>query len=85
MKVPVCLKSKDGKDTLHYVVPREKTIAEMMMKLRKHIKILPNQAMFIFVNGVLPPNSAMLGDVYDAHKSDNGTLNIIYSLENTFG
>jgi len=56
------------------------------MWLRVHIKMEPKQAIFMLVGtGVLPANSATVGEIYDEHKAADGRLYIHTRLENTFG
>lgn len=53
--------------------------------IRRRISINPEKALFIFVKNVLPPNAALITDVYAEHKDADGFLYITYSGENTFG
>jgi GABA(A) receptor-associated protein len=86
-RVPVIVESKiDGeKQSFKYMVPRDRTIATMMIQLRKHIKMTPKQAIYLFANGILPPNSATVGQIWEQHKNADSVLHLYYSLENTFG
>jgi GABA(A) receptor-associated protein len=86
-RVPVMVQSKIDAETqvLKYMVPRDRTIAQMIVQLRKHIKMTPKQAVYLFVNNTLPPNSATVGQVWEQHKNEDHVLHIVYSLENTFG
>ncbi len=86
-RVPVTVQSKIDADAkvLKYMVPRDRTIAQMIVQLRKHIKMTPKQAVYLFVNNTLPPNSATVGQIWEQHKDKEHTLHIVYSLENTFG
>jgi len=85
-RVPVLVVSKVSEiDALKYMVPKDRTIATMMVQLRKHIKMTPKQAIYLFVNNTLPPNSATVGEVWEQHRNEDNVLVITYSLENTFG
>ena len=53
--------------------------------IRKRIKLSPERALFIFCNGLLPPTSSVLSQVYEANKDEDGFLYVTYSGENTFG
>ncbi|KAJ5414424.1 Autophagy-related protein 8 [Penicillium cosmopolitanum] len=46
---------------------------------------LPEKAIFIFVDEVLPPTAALMSSIYEEHKDEDGFLYITYSGENTFG
>lgn len=56
-----------------------------MYVIRKRIALSPEKALFVFVNGVLPPTAALLSTVYDEHADADGFLYVTFSGENTFG
>ena len=77
-------------DKNKFLVPDDVTVAHFIKIIRDRIKLKPEQAMFIFLtkNGgssVIPPTSALIGAMYQEHKSDDGFLYVQYSGENTFG
>jgi len=72
-------------DKYKYLVPKELTTGEFLYVIRKRLKLKPEKAIYLFINGVIPSSSQLLGDVYDYHKDPDGFLYIIYSFENTFG
>ena len=85
-RVPVVVESKLGDGQfMKYMVPKDRTIAQMIVQLRKHIKMTPKQAVYLFVDNTLPPNSATVGQVWEQHRNAENVLHIMYSLENTFG
>ena len=84
-RVPVVIESKIDGQVLKYMVPRDRTIAQMMAQLRKHVKMNPKQAIYLFVNNTLPPNTSTVGEVWEQHRNEKNVLHIVYSLENTFG
>ena len=90
-RVPVFIKRTNNKDYIpnidkhKYLVPREMTIAQVVYIIRMRIKIKPEQALFVYVKNILPPNSSMIESVYNQYKDDDGFLYINYSTENTFG
>jgi GABA(A) receptor-associated protein len=87
-RVPVIIESKIPDDTTgvqKFMILRNQTISQMIIKLRSRIKMSSRQAIFLFVNNCLPPNSYTVGQVWDQHKKEDGILYIQYSLENTFG
>jgi GABA(A) receptor-associated protein len=49
------------------------------------LKLPAEQAIFLFVNGVIPPTAALMNTIYEEHKDEDGFLYISYSGENTFG
>ena len=86
-RVPVVIQVPNNKNPIKILTDRNKTISELMVWLRVHIKMEPKQALFMLLkSGVLPANSATIGSVYDEHKDpSDGRLYIVTKLENTFG
>ena len=72
-------------DKNKYLVPKDLTIGQFIYVIRKRMRLPAEKAIFIFVNGFIPPSSQMLGDTYDFYKDEDGFLYIKYSFENTFG
>lgn len=69
-----------------YLVPKDLTVGQFIFVIRKRIKLAPEKAMFIFVgDGVLPATSALMIDVYEKHKDDDGYLYSKIMGESTFG
>lgn len=72
-------------DKKKYLVPSDLTVGQLVYVIRKRVKLRPDQAIFIFVNKVLPPTAALLLDVYEQNKDKDGFLYVTYSGESTFG
>jgi len=68
-----------------FLVPEEMSMGQLVYIVRKRIKLPPEQAIFVFVGGRLPPTSAKLADLYRKHKDEDGMLYCVYASENTFG
>ena len=73
-----------------YLLPGDITISQVLVIIRKHTKIDPHKALFIFIkcnNGkfILFKNSDNLNEIYLTHRHDDNFLYITYTLENTFG
>jgi GABA(A) receptor-associated protein len=68
-----------------FLIPRDLTVGHFIYVLRTKIKLLPEQAIFVFINGVLPPNSQLISQVYEKNKSQDGFLYLTITSENTFG
>ena len=56
-----------------------------MFILRKRIELTEKDAIFIYINGVLPKNTLTFEQIYSEYKNDDNFLYIEYGLENTFG
>ena len=72
-------------DKKKYLVPEDLTIGQFMYVVRKRIKLTPEKAIFMFVNGTLIPTGAIMSTLYESDQNKDGFLYFIYSGENTFG
>jgi len=88
-KVPIiCEKSNitgPDIDKKKYLVSRDLTIGQFIYVIRKRLKLSPEKAIFLFINGSVPPTSQFLGTLYEFNKENDNFLYILYSFENTFG
>jgi GABA(A) receptor-associated protein len=73
-------------DKQKYLVPRDLTVGQFIHVIRKRIEIKPETALFFFTeNNQLPPNSTLMGNLYQDCKNKDGFLYVSIALENTFG
>ena len=72
-------------DKHKYLVPDDLTIGQFMYVIRKRVQLKQEEALFIFINNIIPPVSNTIRDVYDNHRDPDGFLYIEYSGENCFG
>jgi GABA(A) receptor-associated protein len=88
-RVPIIVKPGNERtpatENFKYLVPKNVTVGQFVNTIRKKTQIKSYQALFVFVNGVLPPTSSSMVDVYNEHHEEDGFLYVIYNLENTFG
>ena len=68
-----------------YLVPNDITVGQFMYVVRQKIKIAPEEALYLFINGKIISNSALIGSIYEGDKDEDGFLYVKYSKENTFG
>ena len=72
-------------DKFKYLVPDNYTVGQFVYVIRKRIVLPKEKAIFVFIENVLPPTSALMSEMYDKYKDKDGFLYITYSGENTFG
>lgn len=72
-------------DKKKYLVPSDLTVGHFVYVIRKRIKLPPEQAIFIFINGNIPANGTLMSAIYDEYADPDGFLYVTYSGENTFG
>merc|ERR1712243_258938 len=54
-------------DKKKYLVPSDLTVGQFYFLIRKRISLRPEDALFFFVNNVIPPTSATMGSLYQEH------------------
>ena len=52
---------------------------------RKRINLNPEDALFFFVNNVIPQTSASMGSIYQEHHDEDQFLYLAYSDESAYG
>ena len=68
-----------------FFVPKDLTIGNFIYIIRKRVKINETDAIFVFVNKVLPSPQDTLGFLYDQYKSSDKTLHCTYSSDHSYG
>merc|ERR1711964_118957 len=89
-RIPVICERSAGSDIppldkKKYLLPMDLTVGQFVYIIRKRIKLAPEQAIFLFVGNSLPPTGALVSQIYDDNKDEDGFLYLTYSGENTFG
>lgn len=72
-------------DKIKYLAPLDLTISQFLHVIRNKIKLSAEKAIFLFVDGTIPPGSAFISQIYSQHKNSDGFLYFTYSGENVFG
>lgn len=91
MRIPVIIEpnwnSKNLKviDKSKYLVDNELTVAQLLIVIRKRVKIYPKEAIYLFFNNKFYPSSELLKNIYNTEKDEDGFLYTKYITENTFG
>lgn len=68
-----------------YLVPNDLTVGQFIFVIRKHIRLSPEKAIFMFVDNTLPPTGAPMSQIYEAHHEEDKFLYFTIHGENTFG
>lgn len=89
-RIPIIVEKQEGSDIPQldkrkFLVPGDLTVGQFIFVIRKRMQLKPEQAIFLFVNNTLPPNTASIMTVYKTHKDEDQFLYIKYSGENSFG
>jgi len=72
-------------DKTKYLVPMDLTVGQFLFIIRKRIHITSDQALYLFVNGSIPPTIESMNMVYENFKDNDGYLYMEYAAESTFG
>ena len=91
-RIPIIIEKSETCKTIEdidkkkFLVPHDLTLGQLMYVVRKRLKTLSAETgLFFFINDTMQPASALLTQIYNNHKHDDGFLYILYSSENTFG
>mmetsp|Transcript_100247 Transcript_100247/g.139328 ORF Transcript_100247/g.139328 Transcript_100247/m.139328 type:complete len:121 (+) Transcript_100247:41-403(+) len=89
-RIPVICEKVDGSDVpdidkKKYLVPADLNVGQFIYVVRKRIKLPPEKAIFLNVANQQPPTAALMAQLYEQYKDEDGFLYIKYSGENTFG
>jgi GABA(A) receptor-associated protein len=84
--VPVIIESKNMVLTKKkYLVPNHLTIGQFVFFVRKQLSIRPEKAIFLYINGRLPPTSESVLTIQTSEMDEDGFLYMEIEEENTFG
>ena len=72
-------------DKKKYLIPHDLTMGQFIYVIRTRLKLSQNTALFIFINGVMPPISVLMSKLDSTYKNADGFVYMYYNLENTFG
>jgi GABA(A) receptor-associated protein len=68
-----------------FLVPLEFNLGNFLVVIRKLIKLQNHEALFLMINGTVPPLIMNFKELYWKYKDPDGHLYITYSKENVFG
>lgn len=68
-----------------YLLPKDIKVYQLNFIIRKRLNINKSDALFIYINNIIPPSNNLISDIYEDFKDKDGFLYITYSNENTFG
>ncbi len=74
-----------GTPKIKYIVPRDIIIGKFLLTIRQQMNLQPEQAIYIFVNDILPPTSSFVGQIYEKYKEKDKFLYMVFTGENVFG
>lgn len=90
-KIPIIIHFRnlttiDKKTVQKMMIPNDKTTAFLISEIRKRTNIHAKDALYIFIENIIPMNGASIDDLYHRYKSEEDhCLHIVATTENTFG
>ncbi|TMS35526.1 hypothetical protein L596_002914 [Steinernema carpocapsae] len=72
-------------DKKKYLVPSDLTVGQFYFLIRKRIHLRPEEALFFFVNNVIPQTMTTMGQLYQEHHEEDLFLYFAYSEESVYG
>ena len=89
-RIPVIIEASESCtigviDKNKYLVPKSVSVGQFVYVIRSRLTLKPEEAIFLFVNNVLPPTAASMSSIYEEHCDADGYLYVTYSGENAFG
>jgi GABA(A) receptor-associated protein len=90
-RIPVVVECSETLQAIHplkknkFIVPQDLTLAQFMFVIRKHMKLEPEYAIFVFINNRLHPSTTPIGIIYAQEKDEDGFMYLDVFQESTFG
>jgi GABA(A) receptor-associated protein len=72
-------------DKTKYLIPADLTIGQFIWVIRTRLQIPQHKALFMFIDGVIPPVSKLISRIDTDHRDKDGFVYMYYNMENTFG
>ncbi|KAI5837877.1 autophagy related protein ATG8 [Morchella snyderi] len=67
----------EGPSLIKVLIPPERQVAYLLHLIRRRTKIAPTQALFLLVEGVLPPTSMELGVLFEESRDADGFMYVV--------
>ena len=90
-RIPIVVECSEELQSVHplkknkFIVPHELNLAQFMFVIRKHMKLEPTHAIFVFINNKLHPTTTVIGELYATQKDEDGFMYLSVFQESTFG
>lgn len=72
-------------DTFIFIVSKDITISQLIIKIRNYCEITKNEAIYLSFNDVIKSNSNTLEQIQNEYIKDDGFVYMKITKENTFG
>lgn len=88
--IPIIIEKADNSpiqdlDKHKYLMKKDATVGQLLYMIRKNINLSSEQAVFLFVDDLVPQLTLEIGKLYEKSADKDGFLYISYAPENAFG
>ena len=90
-RIPVVVECSEQLQSVHplkknkFIVPFDLTLSQFIFIIRKHMKLDPTYAIFVFINNKMHPITSIMGVLYQDQKDEDGFMYLNIFQESTFG
>jgi len=88
-KIPTIVEPSNSKapkiNRNKFLLQTDLTVGQFIYMIRSRINLSPEESLFFFVNGKIPIMGALISDIYQTDRDEDGFLYFSYSRENVFG
>ena len=90
-RIPVVVECSEQLQNIHplkknkFIVPFDLTLSQFIFVIRKHMKLDSTHAIFVFINNIMHPITAIMGQLYHDQKDEDGFMYLNVFQESTFG
>ena len=68
-----------------FLVKRDSTFGQFIIQLKQYVTLKYHQSFICFINDMMVPITANMGELYEEHKDGLGIMTIDVGTENVFG
>lgn len=85
-KIPIIAEGRGiSLNKYKFIVNKSSDFSYFMLILKKFVNLKPDQAIFIFINNIIPSGNETIGSIYQKYKDNDGFLYCTITTESTFG
>ena len=84
-RIPVVVEGPKQTPTHRLLIPKDVPMGQLVAVIRRKVELAPHEALFVFVDNVIPPIGSLVSQIYEEHRDPDGFLYLDWRRENTFG
>lgn len=68
-----------------FIFDKNQPLSSFIINLRKFLILKQDEAIFIFINNILPSQTDLISSLYNKYKDEDGFIYLTVTKESTFG